>query len=384
MTAPATVLRKRNFKLRSAIEAALIMAIGMGFGRFAFTAVYPHMVDEGLLTLRGGSFAASANYGGYLLGALISVRARAGNAHRFCLWSVVGTTLCLVAMAFFTPLWAIIVVRGCAGVFSALSMVSASLWLLEYRKHFGGTPWLYAGVGVGIAVSAEILVIAAHAGLRSPTMWLVLAAVTLVIGLGAAPGIAARGSESLESASQGTASTAMPVSHWPLVGLYGLAGLGYIVTATYLPLLVKSALPDLDPAHVWAVFGLGAAPSCFLWHRLHGRWGTRTALRINLAVQAVGVVLPAFSASTVNCLLSALLVGGTFMGTVTIAMPAAQRAAGKAGINLLATMTLVYGLGQVIGPVLAQALYAQSHDFSRSLMAASAALILGILISMRL
>ena len=44
--------------LRSAIDAALIMAIGMGFGRFAFTAIYPLMVDEGILSLSQGSVAA--------------------------------------------------------------------------------------------------------------------------------------------------------------------------------------------------------------------------------------------------------------------------------------------------------------------------------------
>ena len=61
MSAPA--------RLRAAIAAAVILAIGMGFGRFAFTAIYPHMVTEGVLSLRDGSLAASANYAGYLLGA---------------------------------------------------------------------------------------------------------------------------------------------------------------------------------------------------------------------------------------------------------------------------------------------------------------------------
>lgn len=166
--------------------------------------------------------------------------------------------------------------------------------------------------------------------------------------------------------------------------MYGLAGLGYIVTATYLPLLVKTALPNLDAAHVWAVFGLGAAPSCFLWHKLHQRIGTRNALLANLALQAVGVALPAVSQSTASYLLSALLVGGTFMGTVTIAMPAAQRVARATGRNLLAAMTLVYGVGQILGPALAERLYASSQSFSSSLLAAAAALLVGALLCFRL
>lgn len=44
-------------EIRSAVEAALVMAVGMGFGRFAYTALYPHMVQEGVLGLNEGSLA---------------------------------------------------------------------------------------------------------------------------------------------------------------------------------------------------------------------------------------------------------------------------------------------------------------------------------------
>ena len=53
--------------------------------------------------------------------------------------------------------------------------------------------------------------------------------------------------------------------------------LGYIITATYLPLLMKSSLGAIDPLQVWAAFGLGAAPSCFLSKRpSSGTWTTRS------------------------------------------------------------------------------------------------------------
>ena len=377
-------------RLRPAIEAALILAIGMGFGRFAFTAIYPHMVGEGVLTLRDGSLAASANYAGYLLGAILAVRARARSAHRLCLWAVAGTALCLGVLALPMPVWLIVAVRGAAGVFSALSMVAASLWLLEQRRHAGGAPLLYAGVGAGIALSAELLVLAGHLGLHSGGMWLLLAGVTALLGLAAAPGLAASGQATLAELAPPAAAAMPPVKPWPLVLIYGLAGLGYIVTATYLPVLVQSALPALNAAHVWAVFGLGAAPSCFLWHRLHERLGTRQALRLNLLLQAAGVALPALLPSAAGYLLSAVLVGGTFVGTVTIAMPAAQRAAGSAGsagrfrARMMAIMTLVYGIGQIIGPVLADSLYARSQSFAGALLAAAGVLLLAIAVSLRL
>ncbi|KAB8061118.1 YbfB/YjiJ family MFS transporter [Janthinobacterium violaceinigrum] len=170
----------------------------MGFGRFAFTAIYPHMVKEGVLSLRGGSLAASANYAGYLLGAILAMRARAHSAHRLCLWSVAGTALCLGVLALPMPVWLIVTVRGVAGVFSALAMVAASLWLLEQRRHARGAPLLYAGVGAGIAVSAELLVLASYLGWHSAGMWLLLAGVTALAGLAAAPAADYRKTKSMK------------------------------------------------------------------------------------------------------------------------------------------------------------------------------------------
>ena len=143
--------------LHPAAAAALVMAIGMGFGRFAFTAIYPHMLDEGLLSLAEGGWAASVNYAGYLLGALLGMRASAASAHRLCLWSMLGTAFCLAILAIVTSPLLLIFVRGIAGVFSALAMIAASLWLLEQRQQAHSAPLLFAGVGIGIAVSAELL-----------------------------------------------------------------------------------------------------------------------------------------------------------------------------------------------------------------------------------
>jgi len=370
---------------RAAFDAAIILVIGMGFGRFAYTAVYPLMVDEGLLSLRQGSWAASANYAGYLLGAILGIRLRANNAHRLCLGSVVGSVLCLGLLAVLSAPGIVIAVRGVAGVFSSLAMISASVWLLEHRRHFRGAPWLYAGVGIGIALSAELLVFGSYVGLQSHGLWLLLAAASLLFGLWAAPGLTAGGSATLATRSSsggGGGGTVKPEIHaWSLTVIYGLAGFGYIVTATYLPLLVKTALPDANSAHVWAVFGLGAAPSCLLWHRVDQRFGTRTSLLINLLVQAIGVVLPVAVQNAAGYLISALLVGATFMGTVTIAMPAAQRIAKASGSNLMAKMTVVYGVGQIAGPLVANGFYAHTHSFSWSLVAAAAALVFGALAS---
>lgn len=368
--------------LKSAFSAALIMAIGMGFGRFAFTAVYPYMIAEGILSLHSASIAASANYAGYLFGALFAIKIQSQHSYATSVFATIGTTLCLILLAYVDSASVIIFIRGLAGVLSAFAMVSASLWLLEQQKQSHQAPILYAGVGLGIALSAELLVFGTQLGWQSKSLWLFLGASSLILGLVAIAGLSrAQPQSAFESnLSHNYAKTPKAIA---LIIIYALAGFGYIITATYLPLLVKQALPNIEAAHIWAIFGLGAIPSCFFWHYLHDRLGTRVALSSNLGLQAIGVVLPIIIPTALGYLLSALLVGGTFMGTVTIAMPVAQRITGQSKSNLIAIMTVVYGLGQIIGPITANALFTIYHTLNSSLITASTALLIATLMSLK-
>jgi MFS family permease len=238
---------------------------------------------------------------------------------------------------------------------------------------------------LGIVLSSEMLFAGRAFGLHSAGLWWVLAAGALILGAIALPSLDARPVD-----APGTRATVHGHESFPalgagrLIALYGLAGFGYIITATYLPFFVRNAVGSIDPIQVWALFGLGAAPSCFIWHALHMRLGTRRALFLNLALQAVGVILPVLLPNPVGYLGSALIVGGTFMGTTTIAMLAARRVAHTMRISILAVMTACFGIGQIVGPLVANAMYAPHHSFSGSLETAASALAVAGLFCIRL
>ncbi len=360
--------------LGEAIAAALVLAVAMGFGRFAFTGMYPLMVRDGTMSVATGSLAASANYAGYLLGALLAARIPHASAGLWSRIALAGTVASLAALALPLPDSLLIAVRFASGVLSALALVSAASWLLHVRARHDGAPLMFSGVGIGIVVSAELIAVGNLADWHSLALWLALAVGALVLSGLAWQALRLRGRDgdvrTTAVAPQGLLGPA------PLIASYGLAGFGYIITATYLPLFVRDALGHVDPIHVWAVFGLGAAPSCFLWHAVHERLGTRRAMQWNLGVQALGVILPALSHSAVAYLASAVLVGGTFMGTVTIAAPAARRLAHKVSFNLFAVMTAAYGVGQIVGPLVSSALMHGGSDFSEPLGVAATALVI--------
>jgi hypothetical protein len=372
-------MKGRTSNTSAVIAVALVLVIGMGFGRFAFTGLYPLMVSEGQLTVDGGSYAASANYAGYLAGALLLGFLPALSSRRMCLFATTTTVLTLGLLGLPLPEWLIITVRGFAGISSAIALVAASHWLIHDRQHAGGAPALFAGTGIGILLSAEMIAAGRWLTLGSGGIWLLLAVAAFVLAALSYILMLQAGALSVTApaggAPGGPSSAFVPLPAGRLIAIYGLAGFGYIITVTYLPLLVRSALGSVEPVHVWAVFGLGAIPSCFLWHACHVRWGTRRSLAANLLMQAIGVGLPAVAHSPVAYLGSAVLVGGTFMGTVTIAMPAARRAVGTVRFNMLAMMTAAYGVGQIVGPLVANALYARWQSFDASLVLAALALV---------
>lgn len=140
---------------------------------------------------------------------------------------------------------------------------------------------------------------------------------------------------------------------WQLALLYGFAGFGYIIVATYLPLMAKSAGSPLLTAHLWSLVGTAIIPGCFGWLWAAKHWGVLPCLTANLLIQSACVLLSLASDSLLLLILSSIGFGATFMGTTSLVMPLARQLSAPGNINLLGTVTLTYGIGQILGPLAA-------------------------------
>ena len=130
-----------------ALAGSIVLMIGMGYGRFAFTGVLPLMLNEGLLTLHEGNLAASANYAGYLVGALLLARVQPGAATRLSIISAGLTIASLALLAWVSlPWWTTCAPRWRAERDNAdcRFAVAAGTYGASSRA-----PLLYAGVGAG-------------------------------------------------------------------------------------------------------------------------------------------------------------------------------------------------------------------------------------------
>lgn len=336
------------------------------------------MLIDGILTVKQGSIAASINYTGYLLGALLCGVLSKKKSQQICVISILGTTACLFLLSAVENVYLIYNIRFFAGVFSALSMVYSALWLFSVLSHSRKVPVLYSGVGIGIFFSSEILALIINYDFDSQSMWFSLGCVTFLIGAFCVLGLKRTSIKSSLPTNIDHTQSHNNVDVFKvnsLILIYGLSGFGYIITATYLPAILKFNFPNFNTVQLWAVFGLGAVPSCYFWHLIQDRFGHNLSLTLNLFVQAIGVLLPVFSQNIPIYILSAFIVGGSFMGTVTIAMSAAYHTGNRIKKNLVVHMTFAHGVGQIIGPIIANYLYNVNHSLSISLYVATFSLL---------
>jgi MFS family permease len=170
---------------------------------------------------------------------------------------------------------------------------------------------------------------------------------------------------------------AVRIAHILLFAAYFLEGIGYIVTGTFLVAIVDGT-PGLRGigADVWIVVGLAVIPSVVLWAKLAGRAGYARALAGAYALQAAGIALP-ITGGAGAAFASAVLFGGTFAGITALTLALSGHLEPKRSARLIGMLTAVFGVGQMIGPVLAGFIVSRARDFTPALAAASALVLTG-------
>ena len=361
-----------------ALAGLLSLAVGIGIGRFAYTPILPYMTAGLELTKSEAGLIASANYLGYLLGALAAAwRAVPGDARFWLLGALAVSGLSTGAMTFTTSLAAFLVLRFVGGAAGALVMVLASSLVMDRLAAAGREGWaavMYAGVGSGIAISSLAVPAAASGGGDWQSPWFFCGVLCLALSIPVAlllprPQGPARAAPSARTDTRDG-------SLLRLIVAYGLVGFGYVITATFVADMVRTD-PVLQPAEhwVWLCVGLTAAPSVALWGWAGRRWGNERAFALGCLVEAVGVALSVLGGGIWSILLAAGLLGGTFVGLTAIGLIEARHRSAGDPRRILALMTAAWGLGQMVGPTLAGVLFDSLASYLVASLMATAALV---------
>ncbi|MFA7666315.1 MAG: YbfB/YjiJ family MFS transporter [Burkholderiaceae bacterium] len=374
--------RQRDAVLAQALAGACTLALVMGIGRFAYTPMLPPMLEGGGLSLAGAGIVASANFLGYLAGALLATQARFV-AHRVrglrigIVISILSTAAMAIAAG--TAGWALL--RFVAGMASAFVLVYASGMILDLaartaRPMLGSM--LYSGVGAGIAMSALLVFAGRSAGLGAGPLWLLTGALAALLAIPPWQRLTDAGSDPAVVARQQPAPAGASPAMRRLIAGYGCLGFGYVITATFIVVMVRR-LPDAATWElwVWLTVGLAGAPSNWLWARIAARTGPYRAIVAAFILEAIGVALAAVGSSPATILVGAVLLGGTFMAISALGLAAARELAPGRSDQTIAKMTVAFSVGQIAGPALGGWLAERSGDFVSASWLAVAALLLG-------
>jgi len=347
----------------------------MGVGRFVYTPILPFMLTALPLSEREAGFIASANFVGYLAGALLASAPALPGSRRFWLLSALAlSAVTTMAVGAGTAVLTILLLRFVGGLASAFVLVFASTLILErlaVLKRGSLSALHFAGVGVGIACSAVLVSVLTGSGSGWRWLWVVPGAVSVL-----AVFVVARLVPDQPEPPTPPRPAGRTIGLFPVVAAYGLFGFGYVNTATFLVAIVRAApeVRGLEPL-IWILVGLAAVPSVTFWTWLGGRFGMRMAFAVACVVQAVGVASSVLWVTAAGVILAAALLGGTFMGLTALGLVVGRSQAGGDPRRIFAVMTAAFGLGQIVGPAVAGLLYDATGSFVSSSLLAVGALI---------
>ncbi len=157
-----------------------------------------------------------------------------------------------------------------------------------------------------------------------------------------------------------------------------MPGFGYIITATFLPVIARHALPgSFWPDLFWPMFGAALVVGALLAARLPMHWDNRSLLAGCYVLQAAGIALGIVWPTAGGFSLGSILIGLPFTAITLFAMREALRLRGEEAAGLMGYATAAYGVGQIVGPLVAAPIAEHTGSFSPALSLAAGALVLG-------
>ena len=358
------------------IGGVVMLAVAMGVGRFAYTPLLPVMERDAGLTVATAGALAFSNLLGYLVGAALAIMPF---THRRRLvivrWAIAGVIVTTALMAAASSFW--LPLRFLTGVSSGFVLVFASSIVLERAAHRNLPAWpplFFSGVGIGIAFSGVAVPLFANVG-GSRAAWIGIAFCSaLATGLTFRWFVDDAPAASLLPSPIGAHLPKQRVTFRWLAAVYTGEAFAYIIPATFLVAIVNQ-VPAIArfAALSWVLVGLAGALATFPWIHAAARLGKARALALALGIQAVGILAPIVSDAAVAVVFAAFALGGTFMAITLFAAGLARDMFPQRTSAAMSRLTVLYGVGQMVGPLVATQLALHSGSYSAALLCAATA-----------
>jgi len=366
---------------------SLAPTIGLGIGRFAYSLVLPDMRDSLAWSYSAAGFMNTINAAGYLVGALVASRL----IQRFGLatsvrWSTLACVLSLALSAMSGNFVVLSFARLLVGFAAAIGFVGGGALAAAIAQSRPARAnfllsLFYAGPGIGILSSGLIAPFVLQ-GFGAGSWWIVWWAMTLlsiamILPLWFAPFHA-------DTVAGGIVRTKFAIAP-VLIYLtsYFLFGAGYIAYMTFMIAYVRDGGGGAAAQSAfWSLIGVSAFVTPWVWRRVLALDRGGLATTIILGVNTLGASLPIFGHSPLLLAISALVFGVAFFAVVgsTTAFVRLNYPP-ESWPTAIAAMTIAFGIGQTLGPIVVGAITDAVGSLSFALNVSAAMLALGALLA---
>lgn len=373
---------------RLILTLSLAATVGLGIGRFAYALVLPDMREDLGWSYSAAGFMNTINAVGYLVGALVASRLiqRIG-------WSAAirgGTLACLAALATCAlsgnfvalSLARLVLGLGAAVGFVAGGALAATIAQSQPARANFLLSLFYAGPGIGILASGLIAPFTLQY-FGPGSWWIVWWALTLLSVAMTIPLFLNRIESSVRFSEGSHASFAiLPVLIY--LASYFLFGAGYIAYMTFMIAYVRDGGGGAAAqAAFWSLIGLSAFVTPWAWRGVLAldRGGLATA--IILGTNALGAALPILGHSPAWLALSAVVFGVAFFAVVGSTTAFVRfNYPSEVWPTAIAAMTISFGVGQTLGPIVVGAITDALGSLSYALNVSAGLLALGAVLSL--
>lgn len=389
------------------VLALIILAVfgSLGLGRHGYTSILPAMQDSLKLTNTQTGELQSWNLLGYLLTVVFAGVLAARYGPRVVISISLVVTGAAMVLTGLVPTFDgarmgrfLAGVGGAGGNVPAMALVSA--WFGARRRGLASGAAV-GGSSLGLMVTGPLIpVLVGRYGPESwRVCWYVLGAmafavfVLCVLFLRNRPeerGLTPLGETEAETLRRDAEKRASSLDWglvyrsrvlWHLAVVYFAFGFSYIIYSTFfIRYLVKEGgFSKADAGMLWLTIGMVSSISGFIWGSISDRWGRRLALIGVFVLQGLSFLVFGLSRDLPVVYLSAGLFAITAWSVPALMAALSGDVFGaRLAPAALGLMTIVFGIGQALGPYLAGRMADVTHSFGPAFVAAGCvALILG-------
>lgn len=367
------------------VGLALGVCVSNGFARFAYGLILPAMREDLAWTYAQAGWINTANAFGYIFGAIAAfvLIQKVSSSRMFCV-GLVATSVFLLLSGLTQDFWMLTLWRVLAGMASAPVFITggalaAATFPDDPKKNALAIAVYFGGGGLGMILSGAVLpaLFEYQSFTAWPVSWIILGVSSLI----ACPFSIWAAMKVHITSSPSHVNLPLPMQSmlYVLVG-YIFFAMGYIVYLTFIVAWMKNLPADyLLISFVWVTIGVGVIASPFVWRSVLAKYSSGTPMALAIGAIAVGTGLPVVWGEPVGLFLSAAIFGlAVFIVPASVTSFVRKNLPQESWGKAVSIFTLVFAIGQTVGPTGAGWIIDQTGQIQHSLLFAVVILVVGL------